>query len=215
MTSVLSEPVLELVDACLAGDQSAAAGIVQRFNGRVFGLCLRMCGHRQDAEDMAQETFVRALASLRRWDRTRPFEPWLLSIAANRCRTLLVRRARRPTSTELVDQVPEHRSDDWAAKQLADELQQALAGIRADYREAFCLFHEQHLSYDEIAQVCQRPLGTVKTWIHRARREIAGRLVEKGVVDETAFQKRRGLAGHHRLDGRAKSSEQIVPVPFS
>ena len=185
----MSEPVLELVDACLAGDPGAAAGIVHRFKGRVFGLCVRMVGHRQDAEDMAQETFIRALGSLRRWDRTRPFEPWLMAIAANRCRTLLARRARRPQATDLVDQVPEHRGDDSAARQLADELQRALAGLRAEYREAFCLFHEQHLSYEEIAEICRRPLGTVKTWIHRARKDIAQHLLARGLVEEISQEK--------------------------
>jgi RNA polymerase sigma-70 factor (ECF subfamily) len=181
--------VLELIDACLAGDEAAAAGIVQRFRGRVFGLCLRMVGHRQDAEDMAQETFARALKSLRRWDRKRPFEPWLLAIAANRCRTLLARRSRRPASTDLVDQVAEHRCDLSAARQLAEEVQRALDGLRADYREAFCLFHEQHLSYEQIAQTCDRPLGTVKTWIHRARREIADHLLARGLVEECETEK--------------------------
>jgi RNA polymerase sigma-70 factor, ECF subfamily len=181
--------VLELVDACLAGDPRAAAGIIQRFNGRVFGLCMRMLGHRQDAEDMAQETFVRALGSLRRWDRTRPFEPWLLAIAANRCRTLLARRSRRPVATDFVEQVPEHRGDESAARQLAEELERALAGIRPDYRQAFCLFHEQHLSYEEIASICDRPLGTVKTWIHRARKDIAEHLLERGLVEAVSRDK--------------------------
>lgn len=185
----MSEPVIELVDACLAGDPRAAAGIVQRFRGQVFGLCLRMVGHRQDAEDMAQETFIRALGSLRRWDRSRPFEPWLLAIAANRCRTLLARRSRRPVATELCEQVPEHRSDFSDARQLADAVREALAGLRAEYREAFCLFHEHHLSYEEIASRCDCPLGTVKTWIHRARKEIAEFLVERGLVDEIACEK--------------------------
>jgi RNA polymerase sigma-70 factor (ECF subfamily) len=181
--------VIDLVEACLAGDEAAAAGIVERFKGRVFGLCLRMLGHREDAEDMAQETFVRALGSLSRWDRTRPFEPWLLAIAANRCRTLLSRRSRRPVATDQLDQVAEHRSDFATARQLAEEVQQAISGLRADYREAFCLFHEQHLTYEEIARICERPLGTVKTWIHRARREIADYLLKRGLVEEFAREK--------------------------
>lgn len=185
----MSEPVVELVDACLAGDPNAAAGIVQRFRGRVFGLCLSMLGHRQDAEDMAQETFIRALGSLRRWDRSRPFEPWLLAIAANRCRTLLARRSRRPVVTDLVDQIPEHRGNFSAASQLAEEVQAALKNLRAEYRQAFCLFHQQHMSYEEIARTCNCPLGTVKTWIHRARKEIAAYLLDRGVVEETTREK--------------------------
>ena len=61
--------------------------LVNRFRGQVFGLCYRMLGQRQDAEDAAQETFVRVLKNLHRWDPARPFEPWLLTIAGNRCRT--------------------------------------------------------------------------------------------------------------------------------
>src|SRR3954468_10312404 len=84
-----------LVKRCLRGDQTAMLALVERFQGQVFGLCLRMLGQRQDAEDAAQETFVRVLRNLHRWDAERDFEPWLLAIAGNRCRTALSVRGRR------------------------------------------------------------------------------------------------------------------------
>ncbi len=68
-------------------EQSAVVELVETFRGQVFGLCYRMLRHRQDAEDVAQESFVRALRSLKSWDQKREFLPWLLAIAANRCRT--------------------------------------------------------------------------------------------------------------------------------
>ncbi len=86
-----------LVEALRSGDPQAPRLLVERFQGVVFGLCYRMMNHQQDAEDVAQETFVRALRSMARFDARRPIRPWLLGIAANRCRTALARRSRRPT----------------------------------------------------------------------------------------------------------------------
>lgn len=158
--------------------------LVERFRGQVFGLCYRMLGQRQDAEDVAQETFVRVLKNLDRWDAARDFEPWLLAIAGNRCRTALSTRKRRPAAEMLPEQVSDGLPDIQAAKNLAEEVTLALAGIREDYRQAFVLFHEQELSYGEIAEAMSVPLGTVKTWVHRARRELIDQLQRRGVVVE-------------------------------
>src|SRR5690349_18507451 len=158
--------------------------LVERFRGQVFGLCYRMLGQRQDAEDVAQETFVRVLKNLHRWDAARDFEPWLLAIAGNRCRTALSTRKRRPAPEMLPDQVSDGLPDMQAARNLAEEVGLALANIRQDYRQAFVLFHEHELSYGEIAEAMNVPLGTVKTWVHRARKELIDQLQRRGVVAE-------------------------------
>jgi RNA polymerase sigma-70 factor (ECF subfamily) len=159
--------------------------LVERYRGQVFGLCYRMLGNREDAEDAAQETFVRVLRSLARWDSTREFEPWLLAIAGNRCRTALSVRKRRRREQPLLEppELPAGPPQDEG--QLAEEVEQGLGRLRTDYREAFVLFHEQELSYEQIAETINRPLGTVKTWIHRARRELIRHLVNRGVVAES------------------------------
>ena len=163
------------------------ADFVDRYKGRIFGLCWRMLGHRQDAEDMAQETFVRALRNLHRWDDQREMEPWLLAIAGNRCRSLLAVRMRRPAPAPLIAEVADERPDQTAADNLGEEVRLALLQVRPEYREAFILFHEQELSYAEIAEAMQRPLGTVKTWIHRGRCELIERLRDRGVLEETRY----------------------------
>src|SRR4051812_23908198 len=84
----LTPETRNLVHRCQSGEAAAIAALIERFQGQVFGLCFRMLGQRQDAEDMCQETFVRAVRSLDSFELERPFEPWLLSIAGNRCRTL-------------------------------------------------------------------------------------------------------------------------------
>jgi RNA polymerase sigma-70 factor (ECF subfamily) len=170
-----------LVDALRRGDSNAPAALIEQFQGVVFGLCLRMLGHRQDAEDVVQETFVRALRSVDGFDSTRPLRPWLLGIAANRCRTALGRRARRPSSIEPPVDQADHRPGLSDPDDLAGELSRALERLRPEYRLVFSLYHEQGLPYEEIARVVDRPIGTVKTWIHRARAALAEDLTRRGV----------------------------------
>jgi RNA polymerase sigma-70 factor (ECF subfamily) len=187
----LADDIRELVERCLRGEQPAMLDLVETYRGQVFGLCYRMLRQRQDAEDVTQETFVRALRSLRTWDHEREFLPWLLAIAGNRCRTLLAARMRQPPAAMLV----EHPTDDALARadarNLAEEVELALATLRAEYREAFLLFHQHELSYAQISATLNCPLGTVKTWVHRARRELAARLAERGVVRELRNEVRR------------------------
>ena len=171
-----------LVGHCLAGDQGAMLALVERFRGQVFGLCYRMLGQRQDAEDAAQETFVRVLKNLHRWDPGREFEPWLLAIAGNRCRTALSARKRRPVAEPTVELLADRAPDERPARHLAEEVHLALAGLRDDYRQAFLLFHEHELSYAEIAAAMEVPLGTIKTWVHRARRELIDALRQRGAL---------------------------------
>jgi len=171
-----------LVGRCLGGDQSAMLALVERFRGQVFGLCYRMLGQRQDAEDAAQETFVRVLKNLHRWDSARDFQPWLLAIAGNRCRTALAARRRRPLAEPAVELVADDTPDQRPAQNLAEEVHLALADLRTEYRQAFLLFHEHELSYAEIAEAMDVPLGTIKTWVHRARRELIDQLSRRGAV---------------------------------
>ena len=173
-----------LVERCLSGDQAAMLALVEHFRGQVFGLCYRMLGQREDAEDAAQETFVRVLKNLHRWDQARDFEPWLLAIAGNRCRTALAARKRRPLAEPTVELVADDAPDERPGQQLAEELRLALDGLRDDYKQAFLLFHEHELSYAEIADAMEIPLGTVKTWVHRARRELVDALRLRGAIPE-------------------------------
>ena len=170
-----------LVETLRSGDPQGPSLLVDRFHGLVFGLCLRMMRHRQDAEDVVQETFVRALSAIGGFDPDRPLRPWLLGIAANRCRTALGRRSKRPLIAESAEEAVDHRPGLTDPDDLAGELERALGRLRPDYRLVFVLFHEQGLPYDEIALTIDRPVGTVKTWLHRARAELADDLTRRGV----------------------------------
>ena len=181
----MSSDLSVLVDECLAGDQLALGELVNRFRGQVYGLCYRMLGQKEDAEDATQETMVRVVRNLHRWDSTRAFEPWLLTIAGNRCRTRLAKRIKRPNHLSLEHPLPDARWLEQEAELLSEEINLALDDIRPEYRSAFRLFHEQELCYAEIAETLSIPLGTVKTWVHRARREIVLKLRKRGVFGDS------------------------------
>jgi RNA polymerase sigma-70 factor (ECF subfamily) len=172
-----------LVRLCLQGDADAIRQLVARFQAEVYGLCVRLLRHRHDAEDVTQEVFLRIFRHLERWDSTRPLRPWIMSTAVNRCRTWLSQRSRRPELVEyLQDTVAGPCADD--SGELVREIHAALGELRLEYRTVFVLFHEQGQPYEEIAQVLNRPVGTIKTWLHRARLEILERLRRRGMVSE-------------------------------
>jgi RNA polymerase sigma-70 factor (ECF subfamily) len=177
----------ELVGRCLRGRPDAFRELVDRFQGEVYGLCARLLGHRQDAEDVTQEVFLRVARSLGRWDRSRPLRPWVMTIAVNRCRTWVGKRRTRPDTADFLHDLPA-RPDDSAPGELVEAVRGAVDALRDDYRLVFVLFHEHGQSYEEIATAVGRPVGTVKTWLHRARLQLLADLRDRGLVDEPEHQ---------------------------
>jgi RNA polymerase sigma-70 factor (ECF subfamily) len=171
----------DLVRRCLRGDADAIRRLVDQYQGEVYALCVRLLTHRHDAEDVTQEVFLRIFRSLRRWDPSRPLKPWIVGITVNRCRTWLSQRSRRPELIDyLQDTAAAPAADDSA--ELIREIRDALAELRPEYREVFVLFHQQGHPYEDIAEALERPVGTIKTWLHRARTEVLERLQRRGMV---------------------------------
>ncbi|MCA9106939.1 MAG: RNA polymerase sigma factor [Pirellulaceae bacterium] len=187
----MSDDVREIVGRAKRGDTAAMRRLVELYGPRVFGLCCRMLGQREDAEDAAQETLVRMFKSLERWDDTRPFEPWLLAIAGNRCRTRLARRASTPRCVTLEESdVAQSYDSEQGARQIDEEVRLALCEVTPRYRQAFLGFHEHGLSYAQIAEWLEVPLGTVKTWVRRARIQLMDRLKARGAIEESQHELR-------------------------
>ncbi len=170
-----------LVRRCLTGDAAAARELVERFQSDVIGLCTRLLGHRHDAEDVAQEVFLRIFRSLKRWDASRPLKPWIFGITVNRCRTAIGKRAKAPELADYLHETPDHRPSDDSIE-MAREIRAAVDALRPDYRDVFVLFHERGQAYEEIAEAIERPVGTVKTWLHRARVDVLEQLRSRGLV---------------------------------
>lgn len=174
-----------LVEAVLANRASAVRQLVERFQADIYGLCVRLLGDRHEAEDVAQEVFLRVFRSLSSWDRQRPLRPWLVGITINRCRTFLAKRARRPKVCENLNQ-QEAKPLHGGTEELQLEIRRALDSVRPEYQEVFVLFHEQGWAYEDIAAAMDRPVGTIKTWLHRVRLEVLERLRARGMVEALA-----------------------------
>jgi RNA polymerase sigma-70 factor (ECF subfamily) len=176
-----------LVRLCLEGSEQGARELVEQFQPMVFAVCVKMLGQREDAEDVTQDVFLRIFRALRSWDSSRPLQPWILAIAANRCRTALRQRPRNAahSSVEIGRVVADGNN---SSRELTDELDLAVSQLREEYRLCFVLFYQQELSCAEIASVLNRPEGTVKTWLFRARREMAERLRRRGVVNHVDYE---------------------------
>ncbi len=178
----------ELVRLSRRGDERAARELVHRFERPVFSIVYRMVRDRELAEDLSQDVFVRTFNNLDRYDRSYRFSSWLFKIAYNLTVDHLRKRGlptismhgapdaltpERQEATSLRLESDEEAPDDrLVAKELAGELEEAIAGLREDYRTAILLRHVEGRPYEEISEIMGIPLGTVKTYIFRARREL-------------------------------------------
>lgn len=180
----------EWARSAAGGDKAAFARLVEKHKQSVFGLCCRLLGAGEEARDAAQEAFVRAYTGIRDFDARQPFAAWVLRIARNHCIDLL--RRRRPTlalesrsdepEAGVVPELPDHfaKSGETAVQEeeAQRDLDKAVAALPPRYREVIALFHVQHRSYAEIAETLGVPMGTVMTWLHRARKELRAHLSE-------------------------------------
>jgi RNA polymerase sigma-70 factor (ECF subfamily) len=168
--------------------------LVEIHKRSVYGLCLRLLGSADEAADAAQEAFTRAYASRSTFDRVLPFAPWVLRIARNHCLDLLRRRAPASSGvdlgaestegdrTELADPGALRGDESLERSELSVALQAAVTALPASYREVIHLFHVEQMGYREIAEVMEVPIGTVMTWLHRARAQLRAALAEKGLT---------------------------------
>ncbi|TWT83939.1 ECF RNA polymerase sigma factor SigW [Planctomycetes bacterium CA13] len=202
-TALLPTPVL--IERYRLNDESAFEQLVSRYHCLVFGVCMRLLRHRQDAEDVTQETFSRVARYLGKWDVDRPIEPWLATIAGNRCRTFLSRQRLHHTLPLPAEPAADSTRQRAAEESLREEVGLALRQLPTNHRVAFTLFHEQSMGYAEIAESMQCPVGTAKTWVHRARAALMGQLLKREVVTANPSQEERIRKNHrnHRKSNRS------------
>jgi RNA polymerase sigma-70 factor (ECF subfamily) len=170
-----------LVAHALAGAQPAFQELVRRYQGPVVNLIARIVRDPALAEDLAQETFLKAFRSLPTFDPARKFSSWLFRIAHNASLDALRRRrARASRATEVGDPAIPPPPDPVETAALGRALDAALARLRPEQRTAVVLRYEEGCSYDEIAQAMGIPEGTAKTHVHRARKQLAEALAAAG-----------------------------------
>jgi RNA polymerase sigma-70 factor (ECF subfamily) len=171
----------------LAGSQDAFEQIVRRYQRPVVSLIARMTGDRMLAQDLAQETFIRAFRSLAAFDTTRRLSSWLFRIAHNIAIDALRRSRQPPASSDAKHITPAANEPSTPAgpdpverQELGRALEAALAELRADQRSAIVLRYENGLSFAEIGSVLGVPEVTARSHVHRARKELARLLTASG-----------------------------------
>ena len=178
--------VLDWVTAALEGDQDAFAELVYAFQDSVYNLCYRMLSDRGEAEDAAQETFLRAYLNLQRYDPARSFKTWLLTIASNHCIDRIRRRRMTWLSIEddplpaLTLRSDEPEPEDASIKEeQSREIQALLQELNPDYRAAVALRYWYDYSYTEIADILDTTESAIKSRLFRARQILAEKINPK------------------------------------
>ena len=178
----------DLVVRAQKGSEKAYCELLDRYQRPVFSLIYRMVRDREQAEDLTQETFVRVFNHIDRYDPAYKFSSWIFKIATNltidwlrkkEVPTVSIDGSRYATtsdeieaSTITVESKDETPEELLIARELGDEIEQAIGRLRPEYKTAILLRHVEDKPYEEIAQIMSLPLGTVKTYIHRGRKEL-------------------------------------------
>ncbi|MDX2012805.1 MAG: sigma-70 family RNA polymerase sigma factor [Myxococcaceae bacterium] len=183
MTADTTQPWLDEVRRARRGDSSAFAALVRGLQRPVFGLCLRLLRSEAEATEVAQETFLRAYQHLERFDETRPFDLWVLTIARNLCLDIL--RRRQKVQTEDVEpHAPTLASHEPTSEELAMASQQrrsledAMATLSDDDREVLALYYVQKRTTKEIAVIMGVAPGTIMARLFRAREKLRTRMTQ-------------------------------------
>jgi len=165
----------------VASDQQFEA-VLAAYQNKVFRLCCAMLGDRAAAEETAQDVFVRIWKALPGYRGESSMSTWIYAIARNACLTAMKGRAsRRAVSLEdpAVRAAAEKRASGLPTPDRRPDVLRLVGELPENYRQVVLLYHMEERSYEEVAAMLDLPLGTVKTWLHRARRQLAAALVEK------------------------------------
>ena len=178
------------IDDARRGDQEAFAQLVHLYEKRVYALTLRMCKNPADAEEAAQEAFLAAWQGLAFFRGESSFSTWLYRLASNACVDLLRREGRRQSAAgpslndeEVQLEVPDTAPSPQERAEQAELREQIEAGLQAltpDHRQVLILREMHQLSYDEISQVLDVDVGTVKSRINRGRKQLRNFLLSSG-----------------------------------
>ncbi|MGC8777335.1 MAG: RNA polymerase sigma factor [Candidatus Caldatribacteriaceae bacterium] len=178
----------EIVREVLNGKKELFELLVHRYEDKIFNYVYYLVKQRQEAEDLAQTTFVKAFFALRQYNHAYEFSTWIYSIARNVCLDYFRKRKKEEVDvslnvsvgesgdTEMGELVEEERSPDPLKavlnEELREKIERAIEDLPLKLREVVVLRHLEDCSYEEIAQIMNLPVGTVKSYLHRARKKL-------------------------------------------
>ena len=174
-----------IIRDCLAGSQSAWRALVDAYARRIFNMAYQFCGSREEAEDRTQEVFLKLHGALPKYDFGKNFTAWLLTLAKNHLideyrRTKWEKRNRDEFDERILSQPAANGpEEDLVARETKELVWEGLDRLTADMRMVVILRDLQGKSYEEVAEVLDLPLGTVKSRVNRARLQLARVLRER------------------------------------
>ena len=181
---------VEILADVASGDIDAYGKIVNRYRGRLYNFIFRFVGERETAEDIVQETFLRAFRKRKEYRAIANFSTWLFTIAGNLAKSELRRRKRwrlfslhKDDENDTVMDLPDEsfRPDTVTESSIADvQIQQAILSLPENYRQVVLLRDVEGLSYQEISEISKCPVGTVKSRVNRARLKLQQKLKNEG-----------------------------------
>ena len=190
------ETDLELVRRAKKGDQAAFGMLVGRYQQRVILQAQGWCKNRTDAEDIAQESFVRAWKGLRNFRGQSAFYTWLFRIVANTANSWVRSASSQPVTMDeenwqapdIQAHLTDHASPESTSQQeaLAEMIRRELDLMPMEQRQALMLREQEDMTYDQIADIMQTPIGTVRSRIFRARSELAEKVRQWQQQNDTA-----------------------------
>ena len=177
----------EVVQCFLDGEQRAFGELVRRYDTRLLNFVYRTVGDRERAQDLVQETFVRVYRHLHRFDQSKKFSTWIYTIAGNLAKNELRNRSRNPLvlfQTIKKNWDADHRPLEWEdettmpddlfrKRHLREKVEEAVQQLPEHHRLVFVLREIEGRSYEEIAEITDTNLGTVKSRLNRARNNFA------------------------------------------
>lgn len=195
-----------LIGQILAGDQEAFAQLVQAYQKPVYNLCLRMVSNPTNAEDLAQEAFVKAWRGLRFYKHEAAFSTWLYRLTSNVCIDFL-RKQKKTVSLTMEEDAPELEVPDAAPlpeeqvlnREKQQAVSEAMAQLEEEYRLALTLRVVDDLTYEQIAEVLDIKVGTVKSRIARARERLRKNLLENGNIFGNISSNQTGRRRDHEM----------------
>lgn len=172
----------ELVAATLRGDPRAFDELLERYQGKIYNLALRVTGNPEDAMDAAQAAFLKVYENLRRFDPSHRFFSWVYRIGLNQALDIVARRRRFADLGPEVEEPAAGPERVLFAHQVGEGIQAALLELKPTYRAAVILRHFHGLTYEEMSQVIGIPVKTVKSRLFTARRQLREMLTAKGLA---------------------------------
>jgi len=215
-----------IVNLAQSGNQGALDQIIAHYEKRIYNFCYRMVGDREEAFDLAQDTFLRVCASLRSFRGDAPFSSWIYRIANNvcvdyirrkkKCRILSLDAACETADGEVYLQVSTGEpgpADVAEYGELVREVTEGIRGLSPEHRAVIVMHDVQNLTYEQISEVCRCPMGTVKSRLNRARHALKRHLENRGILSRnSAFETSESSPASSVKDGRRNGRELLCQL---